>query len=726
MATLAAGASTALTLQVGQIVTFEAGGSGTVTDGMGNTQSVGAVQRTFGPWPFVEVLYVSAVQTLTYKEYSKPFTDSDKIDQAGGPPVSAWRVVNQDMSAQDITEILQTLSQEGGGAVLFPRSNIPWVLDDEILMSSNTSIILSPGVRITRPDPFTLTCTTTNGSKTVTITGGDTSRLKTGLHSAQMVTGAGVPINTSIESIVSQTVFTMDKTATASATVTLTFHWAHNIIRRQNTNNTRILAPWGRATLDANGLSGPITGSQDDYRRNCIRTAYCTDAETRGVLLTNAFFHGEIGVNNCGKINLEDIQTYRNGYRGVHYHGDSPSFVIEDLTADKLESLEDGQIAFQVQGNDWNTGIFITYDSCRRYQVGRVRARRAPGLGVHLNGNIAGGVRSTQISYGSIVAEDCYFGVGLFNGLRHCNINSIQAKGTITQIAGVTLGNATSQLPRYNSSGVFIPGAIMMPMVMPGGTDMSQFYRGMVVLLQDVAAVRSMARRVWSVDAATRTLMVFADDNGASRPWDIALDNTTTTVTFGTMRNALLLSTSSDGTQQMQGISIDVLQAEGVAGRPIACNAFGAGVFAADNLRFGAIHLRDCIDGVVLANVQSPYIGAFFSRNIADRRTGNDTSSVDLLFNRCDGVHVGKFDARSTGTGSTTRTNAALLQFVNANSNIKVFDVLAQNGNGSNFAVDWSSCTNIVIGDFRNAAGTSLTPVGTVAANGSVFRYGLT
>lgn len=646
------------------------------------------------------------------------------------PPVSgAWILVGPPgtVTAADLTARMAAMSANGGGSLLFPPSATPWVFDDELLMASNTSIILSPGVRITRPDPFTLTCTTTAGSQNVTVTAGDTSRLKTGYYKAQLVVGAGVPINARVASVTDATRFQLDANATASATVTLTFHWAHNVIRREGVSNARVLAPWGRATLDGNGLAGPITGSQEDAIRNCIRTALCTDVETSGVLLTSAFYHGEIGVNNSGKINLEDIRSFRNGYRAVHYHGDSPSMVVEDLTADKIESVEDGQIAFQVSGNDWNTGIFICFDACKRYQVGRLRARRLPGLGVHLNGNIPGGIRSSQISYDSVVTEDCFIGVGLFNGLRQSRIGSIQAKGSITQIANVTLGAGPVQLPRYhNNNGSLLAGAIMMPMVLPGGTDMTQFYRGMAVLLQDVAAIRGVIRRIWSVDAATRTLMVFADDDGATRPWDIALDNTTATVTFGTMRNGLLLSTSSNSTQQMQDVCIGELQVEGSMSRAAVSNTYGAGVYAVDGLRFGAIQIRDCIDGCSLNSTQGLVIGSYQSRNVADRRTGNDASSVDLYIGRCDSVHVGKFDARSTGTGSTTRTNAALLQFPNGSSNVKILDVVAQNGNGSNFAVDWSSCTNIVIGDFRNAAGTSLTPVGTVAANGSVFRYGLT
>ena len=160
--------------------------------------------------------------------------------------------------------------------------------------------------------------------------------------------------------------------------------------------------------------------------------------------------------------------------------------------------------------------------------------------------------------------------------------------------------------------------------------------------------------------------------------------------------------------------------------RAAASNTYGAGVYAVDGLRFGAIQIRDCIDGCSLNSTQGLVIGSYQSRNVADRRTGNDTSSVDLYIGRCDSVHIGKFDARSVGTGSTTRSNASTLAFPNGSSNVKILDVVAQNGNGSNFAVDWSNCTNIVIGDFRNAAGTSLTPVGTVTANGSVFRYGLT
>lgn len=83
MATLAAGVSTTITLQIGQIVTFEIGGSGVVTDGTGNFDQVGATIRTFGPYPFVETLYISASQALTYTTFTQPFTE----DASGYIPV---------------------------------------------------------------------------------------------------------------------------------------------------------------------------------------------------------------------------------------------------------------------------------------------------------------------------------------------------------------------------------------------------------------------------------------------------------------------------------------------------------------------------------------------------------------------------------------------------------------------------------------------------------------
>ena len=115
----------------------------------------------------------------------------------------AWKVLGEPGSATaaDITDYLAALSVAGGGSVLFPPSTAPWVLDDEILMASNTTILLSPGVTITRPDPFTLTCTTVSGSPNVTVVGGDTSRIKTTYYKAHYVVGTGVPVAARISSI---------------------------------------------------------------------------------------------------------------------------------------------------------------------------------------------------------------------------------------------------------------------------------------------------------------------------------------------------------------------------------------------------------------------------------------------------------------------------------------------------------------------------------------------
>lgn len=180
MATLAAGASTTLTLQVGQIVTFEAGGSGTVTDGMGNAQSVGAVQRTFGPWPFVEVLYVSAVQTLTYdfgvtpgfnpiiddkgtqsspisgvdwasavlqSTVAFPFTDSgirdalERVKQSGKPGIVMLAPVDYQITS-DI-EMVRNSIIEGQKCALVFSGDIP---DAEFSSNGGTRLVVSPGV----------------------------------------------------------------------------------------------------------------------------------------------------------------------------------------------------------------------------------------------------------------------------------------------------------------------------------------------------------------------------------------------------------------------------------------------------------------------------------------------------------------------------------------------------------------------------------------------------
>jgi hypothetical protein len=685
-----------------------------------------------GPFQDETTITLTALAGSPSYEYSGPAMLADGGALAGddGLPVS-WAVAKRPsygQTAVELNAIMNQLSAYGGGSLLFPPSVAPWVFDDELLIPSNVTVILSPGVRITRPDPFTLTGTTTNASTAVTLTSGSTSALKTGYYKAQYVVGTGVPIAARVGSVSSRTVFNLDTNATASGTVSLTFHYAHNVFRRSGATNVRIIAPWGRATIDGNGADSPLTFDSADALRNCIRTDTCTDVETSGVTLTNAHYHGEIGTTNCGVLRYNNIRTLRNGFRGIHLHGDSPADTMADVQMDDIEICQDGYKAWQIQTDQLSSGLFVVFDNMSRVQVGKVRVKDVPGFGVHITGNISGGIRSSLISYESIVCENVGVPLGTINGARGVRIGSVQARGKLITVTGCTLGSGTQQLPLWATSTSYVAGALMQVMTLPGGTDMTKFAIGHAVYLQDITSGLNVKLAVWSVDAANRQLYVFNYNSPTTRPWVIGNDAATgVTATIWTSRGpGWSLGGSDTNNLDLQDIAVSVAQFDTIGDQSVAALNNGTSSRYISGLKIGDLSMRDCYRGAFFYNFTDLHIGSVTSNNSGNRRTGNDTANGDLLLLNGSGATIGRVHLVSKGSGAMTRNGATLLALNTANvSNVKVFDTVVENQNSTGAGIDWTNSVNVMLGDPRTTAGTALTPAG-AATNGSAFKYGLT
>lgn len=652
--------------------------------------------------------------------------------QAGSDGLpDSWAVVERPGLGQTATElnaIMNKLSAYGGGSLMFPPSAAPWVFDDELLVPSNVTVILSPGVRITRPDPFTLTGTTTNASSGVTLTAGTTEALKTGYYKAQYVVGTGIPVAARVSTVSSRAVFNLDVNATASGTVSLTFHYAHNVFRRSGATNVRIMAPWGRATLDGNGIASPLTFDSADALRNCIRTENCTDIETSGLMLTNAHYHGEIGTTNAGVIRVNNVRTLRNGFRGIHFHGDSPSATIADVQMDDIEICQDGYKAWSIQSDQLSSGLFVVFDNMSRVQVGKVRVKDVPGYGVHISGTVSGGTRSGMVSYESIVCENVGLPLGTINGARGVRIGSVQARGKLITVTGCTLGSGTQPLPLWLNASGYVASALMQVITLPGGTDMAQFAIGHAVYLQDVTSGLNVKLAVWSVDSANRQLYVFNYSSPTTRPWVIGNDAATgVTATIWTSRGpGWFLNGSDTNNLDLQDITVSVAQFDTIGDQAIAALNNGTSYRYINGLKIGELTMRDCYRGAYLYNFADLYIGAVSANGSGNRRTGNDTANVDLLLLNGSGATIGSAYLVTKQSGSMTRNSAACLQLNTANvSNVKILNLVAENQNANNFAIDWTNSVNVMLGDPRTTAGAALTPTG-AATNGSAFKYGLT
>lgn len=676
-----------------------------------------------------QVLAMPGVPSVLYELDRPPYTtykwDGSKMVEFGAVSGS-WKIAGSfgATSAAELNAVMAALSAAGGGSVLFPPSAVPYAYEEELLMASNVTIILSPGVTISRPDPFTLTCTTTNGSANVTVTGGDTSRLKTGFYAAQYITGTGIQLATRVNSVTGSQSFQMDKTATASGSVTLTFHWAHNVIRRDGVTNARIMAPWGRATIDGNGATSPITFDSADALRNGVRTANCIDVETSGVTLQNAHYHGEIGTTNAGRIRLSNILTQNNGFRGVHYHGDSPASAITDFFADEIESYQDGWKAWTIQGDQLNTGIFLTFDNMSRQQIGRLRVRRCAGSGVMLTGNVPSGTRSSKIRYDSIVCEDVGVPLVTQNGLKGVQLN-IQASGSLITCPATILGTGTSQLPLWQSNGsAYVVGALMASMVLPVGTDMARLYIGQAVYLQDIAGGLDVKLAIWSVDTATRTIQVFNYNSPTTRPWQVGSDGASVLATIWTSRGpGWYLNGNVGNNMELQDIHVGSAQFEGIGDKSIACLNQGA-VRYIHGLKIDALSIRDCYSGAYFYCLRDFHFGSVSESGTGNRRTGNDNTNHGFYANNCEDGYIGKLRGVSLTVGSMTRNAGCSLYLDAATNNIKAMDITAKNSNGSALVVQ-AIGTNLLLGDPRDDAGAAFAPYTTGGTNVSVFRYGL-
>lgn len=655
------------------------------------------------------------------------------VDANGNVVSGSWKVAGTPgaVTAGELNALMASMSAAGGGSVLFPPSATSFVYEDELLMASHVNIILSPAVRLTRPDPFTLVCTVSNGSANVTVTGGDTSRLRATFWNAQYIVGAGIPLATRVANVTGPQTFQMDKPATAPGTVTLTFHWAHNVIRRSNATNVRIIAPWGRAIIDGNGAASPITFDSNDSIRNCIRTEICTDVETSGVTLQNAHYHGEIGTTNCGDIRIQNVHTQNNGFRGVHYHGDSPASSITDFFADEIDSYQDGWKAWTVSNGQMDTGVFLTFDSMTRQQIGRIRVRRCPGGGVMLTGNVSNGNRSNKIRYESIVCEDVAIPLVTQNGLKGVQLN-IQASGSLITCPATILGTGTSQLPLFNGDvpgtvapGAYIVGALMASMVLPVGTDMTRLYIGQAVYLQDIAGGLDVKLAIWSVDAATRTIQVFNYNSPTTRPWQVGSDGASVLATIWTSRGpGWYLSGNVGNSLELQDIHVGSAQFDGIGDKSIASLNRGA-VRYIHGLKIDSLSVRDCYSGSYLYCVRDFYIGSSSESGTGNRRTGNDNINAGFYAQNSEDGYIGKLRGVSLTVGSMTRNAGCSLYLDAATNNIKVMDITAENSNGSALVVQ-AIGTNLMLGDPRNASGATFAPFTTGGTNVSVFRYGLT
>ena len=641
--------------------------------------------------------------------------------------------------ATSVNALMAAAHAAGGGAVWVPSpasAGQVYTAEVEILCKNYTNVwlILGPGVVIRRAPSWTQTATLSAGSDVVTLTSGTTAGYTVAFYASIYVVGAGVQDPSTILSVTNSTTFRLSKTATASGPVTLAFHPGHNVYRLEDSTRCGILAPFGNATIDGNAVDKPavLEAVDTDSIGNCIRVYNASHFVFDGINLINAEWHGIIGAGNCQGIRITNIWAENNGFRGVHLHGEvTPVEQLFDAVYDNITVKSNGRIAWTVNGQELNTGLFFVFNDMHRIQIGRVRAIDEPGIGIHITGRSNGVPVCDQISAQSLQATDCAVGVGIFQGPTGLHVGSLQSKGRCIPITGCTLGTGTQALPKYNHLGGYVSGALMQSILIPAGTDITQIKRGHACYVHDISGGANLNVRltVWSVDAANRLIWVYREGALTTRPWAVGADGTTQPIVVWTCRQTgLYLSTNAANSLTTDDISIASIDIEGAGQRAISTD-LTAGARTLRRARFASINVRDCHDGPTLNCFEDLWIGAYTATGCGNRRTGNDTATSGLTIGDGTGIVINKFTSVSKGSGSWTRTNAGELLINATASRVKVFDITAENGNASNFSVQHytNGTAPVMLGDPRNASGVWITPtaVGT-GTNVVVQRYGHT
>lgn len=666
----------------------------------------------------------------------------DLIDSAGMPAlagllhyVARWKASGW---ASSVNALMAAAHAAGGGAVWVPApasAGQVYVAEREILNEyDNVWLILGPGVWIQRAPSWTATGTLAVGATAVTLTSGSTAAMTVGFYGSLFVDGAGVPNGTTVGSVTNSTVFSLTKPATAAGTVTLTFHPGHNVYRMEDATHGGILAPFGTATIDGNAVDKPpvLEAADVDSIGNCVRVFNASHFIFDGLRLINAEWHGMIGAGMVQGGRVTNIWAKNNGFRGVHFHGEiTPVETLYDMVYDNITVEANGRICWQVAGQELNTGFFGVFNDMHRVRVGSLRAINETGIGLHLTGRSNGVPVCDQINVGSLQATDCAVGIGIFQGPTGLHVGSVQSKGRCIPIAGCTLGTGTQALPKYNPLGGYVSGALMQSILIPAGTDITQIKRGHGCYVHDISGGANLNVRltVWSVDEANRLIWVYREGAITTRPWAVGADGTTQPIVIWTCRQTgLYLSTNAANSLTTDDISIASIDIEGAGHRAMSTD-LTAGARTLRRARFASINVRDCHDGTTLNCFEDLWIGAYTATGCGNRRTGNDTATSGLTIGDGAGLVINKFTSISKGSGSWTRTNAGELLINATASRVKIFDITAENGNASNFSVQYytNGTAPVMFGDPRNASGGWITPTaGGTGTNVVVQRYGHT
>lgn len=328
---------------------------------------------------------------------------------------------------------IQSLVNSGQKVVI--KAGAPVYFDRPLVLQNNSTVIFENGATITRRNSFTVNCTTTQGSTTVSYTGNHPEILQ-----YNQVVGSGIPLGNRVETV-SAGAFSISQAATASATVSITFYMGDNLIYANQKSGISLvcLGGWGY-------VAGNI-GNQDinikaynDANGSGIRLEACTLLQIDGIWSKDNQYHGmfltsdqTINVAGQAQIFIGRYAASGNGVRGLHARASGTSTVWPGMNDVRIESLylsNNGQVCFNCNASYdlTNGGLFFFVGGMRRVDIGSCIVVNDLGVGFEMYGDdntTDPGIYSQYNHVGSLVLHNCGQAAQINNGCQSASFDSI-------------------------------------------------------------------------------------------------------------------------------------------------------------------------------------------------------------------------------------------------------------------------------------------------------------